>query len=328
MKILVTGGAGYIGSVTVERLQKEGYGVVVLDNLLYGHRNSVICPLVAEDLTNREKVFLALKDYRFDAVIHFAAYALAGESMVKPYKYFYNNIQGGLNLLEFMKEMSIPYIIHSSSCAVYGTPRKLPVEESEAKIPESIYGESKLMFEFMLSWYARLYNIKFINLRYFNAAGASLDGKLGENHEPETHIIPTAIKCAMNGKKFQIFGKNYGIPDGTCIRDYVHVEDLATAHIQALKKIVSDNKSNIYNLGSGVGHSNLEVSKMVKDVSSLKLDIEYAEARIGDPPIIYANCEKAKRELNFIPKYSDLKTIVETAYKWHSSHPSLGNLSQ
>ncbi len=320
MRILVTGGAGYIGSITVKRLQKDGFDVVVLDNLLCGHKSSVTCPLIVEDLVDRERLFFVLKDYQFNAVIHFAAYSLVGESMTKPYKYFYNNIQGGLNLLEFMKEKSIPYIIYSSSCAVYGTPNKLPVEESEPKVPESVYGESKLMFESMLSWYAKLYNIKFINLRYFNAAGASLDGKLGERHEPETHIIPTAIKCALENERFTIFGKNYKTPDGTCIRDYIHVEDIAIAHIQALKKIISDNKSDNYNLGSGVGHSNLEVVRMIEDVSGLKLDIDYADAGIGDPPIIYANCDKAKRELNFIPKYSDLKTIVETAYRWHSSH--------
>lgn len=326
MKVLITGGAGYMGSMTVRRLQQEGFDVVVLDNLSYGHKNSVTCSLIVENLINREKLSFALRDYHFDAVIHFAAYALAGESMVKPYKYFYNNIQGGLNLLELMKEKSIPYIVYSSSCAVYGTPKKLPVEESDPKIPESIYGESKLMFESMLSWYAKLYDIKFVNLRCFNAAGASLDGKLGEHHEPETHIIPTAIKCALEGKKFQILGKNYKTPDGTCIRDYIHIEDLAIAHIQALKKITSNNKSDTYNLGSGIGHSNLEVVKMIESVSGLKLNIRYAEARAGDPPVIYANGEKAKRELNFIPKHSDLRTIIETAYKWHKSQMLHGNL--
>lgn len=316
MKVLVTGGAGYIGSVTVKHLQKKGFDVVVLDNLSHGNRNSVNCPLIIEDLVNKKRLFSALKNYRFDAVIHLAAYVLAGESMVKPYEYFYNNVQGGLNLLELMKEKSIPYIIYSSSSAVYGASEKLPVKESDSKIPKSVYGESKLIFENILNWYAKIYGFKFINLRYFNAAGASLDGKLGDCYKPEVRLIPRAIRCVLEGKKFSIFGKNYKTPDGTCIRDYLHVEDVAIANVLALKRITKGNKNGVYNLGSGRGYSNLEVLKMVEKVSGLKLNTEFAKARAGDPPAICANIKRAKKELSFIPKYSDLKTIVETSYRW------------
>lgn len=317
MNVLVTGGAGYIGSVTVKRLQEAGVDVVVLDNLLYGHKNSINCPLIITDLTNKDELFSSLKNYKFDAVIHLAAYALAGESMTNPSKYFYNNLQGGINLLEFMKEASIKYLIHSSSCSIYGTPKELPIKETSQKCPESVYGETKLMFESIISWYSKLYNLSYINLRYFNAAGASLDGKLGESHNPETHIIPVAIKCAIEGKKFRVFGNNYKTPDGTCIRDYIHIEDLAAAHIQVLKNLTSNNISNSYNLGTGKGYSNLEVIRMIEKVGKLKIYTEFTDPRPGDPPIIYADCDKAKKELQFWPKYSDLKTIIETAYKWH-----------
>jgi UDP-glucose 4-epimerase len=316
MKILVTGGAGYIGSVTVKRLLEKKHDVTVLDNLIYGHRESVTCPLIVEDLTNKDRLFSTLKNSNFDAVIHFAAYALAGESMTDPYKYFYNNIQGGLNLLELMKEKSIKYIIFSSSCSVYGNPNTLPVIESTPISPVSVYGESKAMFENILSWYSKIFGIKYVALRYFNAAGASLDGTLGENHSPETHIIPTAISCAIKDREFSIFGKDYKTPDGTCIRDYIHVEDLANVHILALQKIIKENKNDIYNIGSGKGYSNLEIVRMVEDVSNTKLKLKYEKPRLGDPPVIYANNKKATDELGFIPKYSELRTIIETAYNW------------
>src|SRR5258706_2345620 len=241
MKILVTGGAGYIGSVTVKTLLEKGHEVVVFDNLSQGHE-VVSCPLVVGDLMNQQD-FLKLDTYSFDAVIHFAALALAGESMQKPDKYFENNIIGGLHLLEYMKEKKIQNIVFSSTCAIYGTPLKVPVSEEESKKPESVYGESKLAFERVLYWYDQINNLKHINLRYFNACGASLDGTLGEMHNPETHIIPIAIRSAMENKTFSLFGTDYDTPDGTCIRDYIHVEDLALAHILALEKLIETNKS-------------------------------------------------------------------------------------
>jgi len=317
MKILVTGGAGFVGSVIVRLLQQEGVEVVVLDNLACGHQESVTCPVIIEDLLNKKQFTLALKNHEFNAVIHLAAYALPGESMLNPSKYFQNNLQGGLNLLEYMKEKSIPCIIHSSSCAIYGKSSKLPIEESSPKIPESVYGETKLMFETILSWYSKLYEIKHINLRYFNVAGATIDGLLGERHETETHIIPNAIKCAIQGTEFRLFGNKYKTHDGTCIRDYIHVEDLASAHLLALNSLTSGDDSNSYNLGSGFGHSNLEVINMIEDVSGFKLRLKYEPARAGDPPIVYADTSKVQKLLSFTPKYSDLRTIIETAYRWH-----------
>lgn len=320
MKVLVTGGAGYIGSVTVQELIKKGLEVVVFDNLVYGHKDAVNCPLVVGDLTDLDFMRKNIQG-DFDAVIHFAAYALAGESMNNPYKYFSNNLQGGLNLLEFMKERKIPNIIFSSTCAIYGYPSTLPVTEDESKKPESTYGESKLMFEKILSWYDQIYNIKHINLRYFNASGATLDGTLGEDHDPETHIIPIAIQTAL-GKydSFKLFGTDYKTPDGTCIRDYIHVLDLATAHIQALEKIKDTNKSDYFNLGTGQGHSNKEVLDMVKKISGVDFKIEEIERRAGDPDAIFADNTKAVKELGFDPKYSDLETIVKTAWQWHSKN--------
>lgn len=318
MKILVTGGAGYIGSITVKLLQEKGHEPVVFDNLVYGHKEAVSCPLIVGDLLDKEFLFKSLENENFDAVIHFAAYALAGESMENPYKYFYNNIQGGLNLLDLMKEKKIPNIIFSSTCSIYGTPKVLPVSEAEEKKPESVYGESKLMFEKILSWYDMIYGIKHINLRYFNAAGAAPDGSLGENHDPETHIIPVAIKAAMNNQPFNLFGDDYSTKDGTCVRDYIHVLDLAEVHMQAIKKIAETKTSDVFNLGTGNGYSNLEILEMIKKVSGINMTVVKKPRRAGDPPIIFADNTKARAELGFSPKYSDLETIVKTAWQWHN----------
>lgn len=318
MKILVTGGAGYIGSVAVKELILQGYDVVVFDNLIYGHKEAVPCKLVVGDLLDREALKKTLSGERFDAVMHFAAYALAGESMRKPDKYFHNNVLGGLNLLEFMHEQKIPYIIFSSTCAIYGTPVLLPVSENEAMKPESVYGESKLMFEKILKWYENIYGIRHINLRYFNAAGAAIDGSTGENHNPETHIIPIAIETALGQRStFQLYGNDYHTPDGTCIRDYIHVEDLALVHVLALKKLIETNKSESFNLGTGKGYSNKQVLEMVKKISGVDFKIEIKERRKGDPAIVYADNKKAKEELGFNPVNSDIETIIKTAWEWH-----------
>lgn len=317
MRILVTGGAGYIGSITVKSLLEKGYEVVVFDNLSYGHKESVSCPLIVGDLLDKQFLFKSLDRENFDAVIHFAAYALAGESMINPYKYFSDNVQGGLNLLELMKIKNIRNIVFSSTCSIYGTPRTLPISENEEKNPESVYGESKLIFEKILDWYDKTYNIKYISLRYFNAAGASLDGRLGENHSPETHIIPNAINAAINKKQFTLFGNDYPTRDGTCIRDYVHVEDLAIAHVQALNKLKENNQSDSFNIGTGYGYTNKEVLDMVKKVSGIDFSVEISQRRLGDPVEIFADNKKAKDEIGFNPKYSDLETIVKTALTWH-----------
>jgi UDP-glucose 4-epimerase len=318
MTYLVTGGAGYIGSVTVKRLLEAGHTVVVFDNLENGHKETVPCKLVVGDLTDKQSLFNSLKDETFDAVIHFAAYALAGESMQDPYKYFNGNTLGGLNLLEFMREKGIKNIIFSSTCALYGTPDKVPVTEDESKKPESVYGESKLMFENILKWYDEIHDIKHINLRYFNACGAALDGSLGEQHDPETHIIPVALKALLTNSPFHIFGTDYPTPDGTCIRDYIHVEDLAIAHIQALDYVEKTGKSDSFNLGTGVGYSNRQIVDMIQKVSGRTLTVVEKERRPGDPAVIYGDNSKAKRLLGFTPQHSDLETIISSAWKWHN----------
>lgn len=316
MKILVTGGAGYIGSITAKLLQDKGNEVVVFDNLKGGHRESVSSKLVVGDLLSKGDIN-KLNDESFDAVVHFAALALAGESMDQPFVYFQNNILGGLNLLEYMKQKNIKYIVFSSTCAIYGTPKTLPVTEDAQKSPESVYGESKLAFEKILNWYDQIYGIKHINLRYFNAAGASLDGSLGENHNPETHIIPRAIRAALGEFEFELYGKDYDTKDGTVIRDYIHVEDLASAHLLAIDKLVSTGKSDNFNLGVGRGYSNLEVLAMIKKISGKDFPIKTVSRRVGDPPSIYSDNSKAEKELGFAPKHSDLETIVKTAWDWH-----------
>jgi UDP-glucose 4-epimerase len=319
MRILVTGGAGYIGQFMVKRLIEEGHEPLVLDSLEVGHREAVPpgVKLYEGNLLDKEFVKNVFSEDSFDAVVHFAAYALAGESMEKPEKYFENNIQGGLNLLDQMKGKTSNFIF-SSTCSIYGTPDKIPVTEEESKKPESVYGQSKLMFEKVLYWYDKIFNIKHINLRYFNASGAAIDGSIGESHAIETHIIPNAIKAVLENKAFTLFGKDYPTPDGTCIRDYIHVLDLAEAHLLALKFLKEKSTSDSFNLGSGKGYSNLEVLEMVKKVSGKPLEIEYKDRRFGDPPKIFADNSKARNVLGFSTKYSDLETIVSSAYQWHS----------
>ncbi len=318
MNILVTGGAGYIGSITVRRLLKEGHNVTVFDNLVYGHKENVDCPLIVGDLTDKEFLFSSLKDKQFDGVIHFAAYAYVGESMQNPYKYFYSNLNGGLNLLEYMVARKISSIVFSSSCTVFGTPKQLPVKETDPQDTENVYGETKLMFEKMLVWYDKIFGIKSIILRYFNASGAALDGSLGENHNPETHIIPIALQVAQGKRQeFEMYGNDYDTPDGTCIRDYIHVEDLATAHILALHKLANDKISDNFNLGTGHGYSNKEVISMIEKITGKQIPVIFKPRRFGDAPAIYADNSKAKNILGFTPEHSDLETIISTAWDWH-----------
>ncbi|PIQ69898.1 UDP-glucose 4-epimerase GalE [Candidatus Shapirobacteria bacterium CG11_big_fil_rev_8_21_14_0_20_40_12] len=323
MKILVTGGAGYIGSHTVVELLKQGHEITVFDNLVCGHKEPVICPLIIGDLLDKNQINAVFEKDSFDGVIHFAAYALAGESMNEPRKYFENNILGGLNLLEAMKKHGVDKIIFSSSCSQYGFPEKLPVTEEESKKPASVYGESKLMFETILQWYDSLFGIKNVCLRYFNAGGASLDGSMGEDHDPETHIIPIAIQTALGQReKFVIFGMDYKTPDGTNIRDYVHVLDLADAHIRALEYLVRENESNYFNVGTGKGYSNKEIVEMVKKISGINFMVEFGPRRLGDPDAVYADNTKIKKALSWEPRYSDLETIIKTAWNWHKTHPN------
>jgi len=322
-KILVTGGAGYIGSHTVSVLKESGYMPVVFDNFSQGHKTAVSCKTIQGDLKNKSDIVDVLSSDSFSGVIHFAAFALAGESMKQPGEYFKNNILGGVNLLDAMKETDVNAIVFSSTCAIYGFPDELPVTELAPQNPVSVYGESKKMFEKILDWYDQLFAITSVRLRYFNASGAALDGSNGEWHEPETHILPIAIEVAA-GKRdhFTIFGDDYNTKDGTNVRDYIHVLDLADAHIKALEYIWKKNKSNAFNLGTGKGYSNKEILDMVKTVSRKEVPVVVGPRREGDPDAIFADNTKAKSELGWKPKYSDLKTIVESAWKWQSTHPN------
>lgn len=312
----MTGGAGYIGAITNAVLRRQGHETVVFDSLKNGHRESVgDSKLIVGDLTNKSDIEAVFASEKFDAVIHFAALALAPESMEKPYEYYQNNVLGSLNLLEAMRHADCKTLVFSSTCAVYGYPKYLPVIEKEKIAPESVYGSSKRMVEEMIEWYGRIYGFKYMILRYFNAAGAMLDGSLGEKHDPETHIIPILLDVA-SGKRnvFQLYGNDYPTPDGTCIRDYIHVVDLADAHVKALAAT-----NDVVNLGVGNGFSNREVIATVERVTGKKIPVEVKPRRSGDPASIYADNSKAKKVLGWEPKYSDLETIVESAWKWHEN---------
>jgi UDP-glucose 4-epimerase len=323
MKILVTGGAGYIGSHTVAELLKANHEVVVFDNLVYGHKEAVTCPLIVGDLLNKQEIEKVFSEDHFDGVIHFAAYAQAGESMKDPQKYFENNIQGGLNLLEAMQKNNVLKIVFSSTCAIYGFPEKLPVSEEEEKKPVSVYGESKLAFEKILKWYDQIFNIKNVCLRYFNACGASLDGSIGEDHNPETHIIPVAMQVVLGQKEsFGLFGIDYPTKDGTCVRDYIHVLDLAGAHIKALEYLEKEKTSNYFNVGTGNGYSNLEILDTVKKITGKDLKVINNPRREGDPAAIFADNSKIKKVLNWEHQFSSLDNIIKTAWNWHESHPN------
>lgn len=321
MKFLVTGGAGYIGSVTNALLRSNGHETVVFDNMTMGHKEAIgDTKLIVGDLRNKADIEKAFVEQEFDAVIHFAALTLPGESMQKPYEYFHNNIDGGLNLLEAMRLHGCKSIIFSSTCAVYGFPKNLPVTEESPIAPTSVYGASKRNFEEVLEWYEKIHGIRFARLRYFNACGALADGSIGEDHKPETHIIPVAITAIMQNVPFYIFGNDYKTQDGTCVRDYIHVSDLADAHLKAAEYIAKNNTSLTVNLGVGKGYSNMDILRAVEKVSGKKLDIQYKERRWGDPDAIYADNTKAKTLLHWEPKYISPEAIIETAWKWHESH--------
>ena len=323
-RILVTGGAGYIGSHTVLQLLKEGYEVVVFDNLDYGHKEAVpdSVKLIIGDLRNYDEINEVFKNYKFDGVIHFAAYALAGESVDNPGKYFRNNVFGTLNLLQIMVDNQVKKLVFSSSCAVYGQPEKLPIDETESKKPESPYGESKLMVEQMLRWFRGSLGLRFVALRYFNAAGAALDASIGEDHHPETHLIPIALQVAA-GKRSEItiFGDDYDTPDGSCVRDYIHVLDLADVHLKALEYLLEGGESDAFNVGTGHGYSVKQIIDVVKSVTGVDFKVKLGDRRPGDPAYLYANNEKVNKRLNWSTKYSDIEKIVTTAWNWHRSNP-------
>ncbi|MEJ2348075.1 MAG: UDP-glucose 4-epimerase GalE [Patescibacteria group bacterium] len=321
-KILVTGGAGYIGSFIVRELKKEGFNIVILDNLSQGHRKAVSGFKLHEiDLVkNKNKLDKLFKDNKFTGVIHMASYIQMGESFKDPGKYFHNNIIGAINLLNSMQKHGVDKIVFSSSAGVYGSPKKLPIKENDPKNPENPYGESKLMIERMLQWFDKAHNLRSVSIRYFNAAGAALDGSIGEDHPNESHIIPLIMKAALEGRGFTIFGGNYKTRDGTCVRDYIHVLDLAKAHTAALRYLIKRGKTTQFNAGTGKGSSNKEIANEIKKVTG-DFEVKIGPRRPGDADALYASTNKIKRELKWKPKYG-LKEIIGTAYKWHKSHPN------
>lgn len=304
MKVLVTGGKGYIGAITAQELIKNNYQAVIYDKK---------SGQAVQDTKLLEKV---IKEEKIEAVMHFAAYIEMGESMEEPAKYFDNNLIGSQHLIHTMINTGVKYLIFSSTAGVYGNPIKVPIKEEDRKLPENPYGQSKLMTEQLLEFYDRIYGLKSISLRYFNAAGAT--DQSGENHQPESHLIPNLIKAILKDKEFTLFGNDYPTKDGTCIRDYIHVLDLAKAHILALEALVSGHKSDIYNVGTGKGYSSLEVIRMVEKVSGKKLKVKVVARRPGDANELVADSTKIQKDLGWQPKYSDLETIVKTAYLYHT----------
>ena len=318
MKILVTGGAGYIGSVTSELLLDQGFDVIVFDNLERGHRSAIDkrARLIEGDLRDRGKIEQSMLEVKPDAVMHFAAYALVGESMTDPEKYMDNNVNGGLNLARAMLRADVGKIVFSSTCATYGAPEQVPITEDEKQSPENPYGESKLMFEKALNWYHRIHGMQTVFLRYFNASGAT--SKFGEDHDPETHLIPLVLKTALGKREsISILGEDYATPDGTCIRDYIHIVDLAQAHIEAVTRDVSG----AFNLGNGNGYSVKEVIDIARLVTGREIRTVSAERRPGDPPQLIAAANKARTELGWRPRFPDLATIIESAWDWHQRFP-------
>ncbi len=321
MNVLVTGGAGYIGSVMTECLVAQGHQTVVYDSLELGHRQAVdpAAIFVQGFIQDKEKLVQTLRTHKIEAVIHMAAYALVSESVKHPQKYFSNNFVGGLTLLDALLDTEVKKIVFSSTCATYGMPEKMPITEDTPQAPVNPYGESKLAFERALKWYDEAYGIRSACMRYFNAAGAS--ERYGEDHEPESHIIPNVLRVALGqASHVNIFGEDYPTPDGTCIRDYVHIIDLAEAHILALQVI--EEKSRIYNLGYSNGYSVAEVVEMARQVTGRRIPTESAPRRPGDPPILIANSDQATLELGWMPQHSELDQIIESAWKWHLSHPN------
>lgn len=323
MAILVSGGAGYIGSHTVKQLLDRGEEVVVVDNLQKGHAGAVLGgKLMIGDLRDSAFMDTVFEENEIEAVIQFAADSLVGESVVEPLKYYQNNVVSTLCLIEKMKKFGVDKIVFSSTAATYGEPKNIPILESDPTIPTNPYGETKLSVEKALRWMAEAYGIKYTALRYFNAAGAHMSGAIGEDHSPESHLIPIILQVALGQREhIGIFGDDYPTEDGTCIRDYIHVTDLADAHILALDKMRRDNTSGIYNLGNGKGFSVKEVIEVARRVTGHPIPEKVEPRRAGDPAVLVASSEKAQKELSWQPQFNDLETIITTAWNWHKEHP-------
>lgn len=320
MNVLVTGGAGYIGSVVVERLVEKRHAAVAFDNLSRGHRAAMVqgATLVVGDLHDTQLLVRTIREFEIDAVIHMAAHSQVGESVINPHIYFSNNLVGGISLLDAMLQTGVKRIVFSSTCSVYGEPSSIPITEELPPQPVNPYGESKLAFERALRWYDSAYGIRSISLRYFNAAGAT--ELCGEDHTPESHIIPIVLDVARGRREFvSVFGEDYDTPDGTCVRDYIHVSDLADAHILALFAL--EKGSRIYNLGYGAGYSVQEVIEMARQVTGRAIPSEAAPRRPGDPPILIASSDRVMSELGWQPRLSELDVIIKSAWTWHLAHP-------
>ena len=320
--MLVTGGAGYIGSHAAKALHRGGYRVVVFDNLIAGHRGAAkFGEFVEGDILDTAAVRDALRRHEIGAVMHFAAFLDVGESVREPAKYYRNNLVGALSVLEAMAAESVRDFVFSSTCATYGEPIETPIAETHPQRPINSYGETKLAVERALPHFERAFGLRWTALRYFNAAGADPEGELGEDHTPEIHLIPRAFEAATGGRELQVFGDDYPTPDGTCLRDYVHVSDLADAHVKALEALVETGRSGAYNLGTGRPHSVREVIVAVERVTGHAVPWSLAPRRDGDPAVLYAAPQKAQDELHWKPRWPDLESIVRTAWEWHRTHP-------
>lgn len=324
MAVLVCGGAGYIGSHTVAELLDRGEEVVVVDNLQKGHKDAVLGgKLMIGDLRDSEFMDRVFQENEIESVIQFAADSQVGESVTEPLMYYNNNVVSTLCLITKMQEYGVDKIVFSSTAATYGEPRNIPIMETDPTEPTNPYGETKLSVEKALKWFANAYGIKYTALRYFNAAGAHMSGKIGEDHQPESHLIPIVLQAALGQREcVQIFGDDYPTPDGTCVRDYIHVTDLADAHVLALEKMRKDGKSAVYNLGNGNGFSVKEVVELACKVTGIDIPAKIAPRRAGDPAVLVASSDKAKKELGWKPQYHDLATIIRSAWEWHKSHPN------
>lgn len=325
MNVLVVGGSGYIGSHCVRQLAAAGHRPVVLDNLVFGHRAAVPPDVTFHegDLGRREEVRALLEAEKIDLVMHFAAFAYVGESVTDPRKYYDNNLVGTIRLLEAMLDAGVRRFVFSSTCATYGVPERLPITEDLPQRPINPYGQTKLDVENCLRAFAGAYGLSFAAFRYFNAAGAAEDGTIGEDHDPETHLIPLVIDAATGRREsIRLFGTDYDTPDGTCLRDYIHVDDLSRAHIAVFDRLAEPGTALFYNLGSGTPHSVREVIAAVEEVSGLNVPVVEDVRRAGDPPALFADSTKAKTELGWTLRFPELKSIVETAWRWHRDHPN------
>lgn len=323
MNILVAGGAGYIGSHVALDLYRNGHNPIIFDNLVKGHAEAVKAGKFIEgDIGNPELVKKIIREEQIEAVVHLCAYSLVGESVVEPAKYFQNNLVSGLAFLDTLRECGVKRFVFSSTAAVFGEPERTPIPEEHPKNPTNPYGLSKLAFEGILNAYDRAYGMKFMALRYFNAAGADFQEEIGEDHQPESHLIPVVLQVATGERThIEVYGTDYPTPDGTCVRDYIHVNDLAQAHRLAIEALANGKESTVYNLGNGLGFSNRQVIETARKITGKELPLKEGPRRPGDPAILVASSDKIQNELGWNPKYPDLETIIKSAWNWHSKNP-------